>query len=192
MNYLTAAALADTVDDLFVGKYHLTGGTPVDRHLLFVCQSLFVQLQENPLGPFVVIGIGGVDFAVPVKGDAQRLELLLKACHVIFGDNLGMDMVFDCKVLGGQTECVPAHRVQDVVALQTALSGNDVQCGVGTRMSYMESLTGRIRELDQRIVFGFCVVVGGSKGVLVVPALLPFRLDTAKIVLQLLFLHSFC
>ena len=59
-------------------------------------------------------------------------------------------------------------------------------------MSYMESLTGRIRELDQRIVFWFCVVVGGSKGVLFIPALLPFRLDAAKIVLQLLFLHSFC
>ena len=48
-----------------------------------VSQTVLVQLQEDPLGPLVVLGVGGVDLAIPVKGEAQRLELAAEMVHVL-------------------------------------------------------------------------------------------------------------
>ena len=41
---LAAATLAYAADDFFVSKHALAGGTPVDRHFLFVGQPLLEQL----------------------------------------------------------------------------------------------------------------------------------------------------
>ena len=57
-------------------------------------------------------------------------------------------------------------------------------------MADVQALSGRIRELHQRVIFGLGVVVGRGKGVVFIPLLLPFGFDLAKIVLQDLFLHS--
>ena len=68
MDDLAAAALADAVDDFLVCQHALTAGTPVDVHFLLVGEALLVQLQEDPLSPLIILGVGGVDLTVPVKG----------------------------------------------------------------------------------------------------------------------------
>ena len=71
----TAAALADVFDHLFVGKHALARGAPVDRHLRLIRKPVFVELQENPLRPLEIAGVGGIDLALPVKAVAEGLEL---------------------------------------------------------------------------------------------------------------------
>ena len=102
MDHLAAAALAYAVDNFLICQYAFAGGTPVDVHFFFVCESLFEKLNEDPLGPLVIIGIGGVYFTAPVKGDSQRPDLLFKSCDIIPGNDFGVYMVFDSVVLGGR------------------------------------------------------------------------------------------
>ena len=54
-----------SVLDLLIGEHGALGWAPVDWDLGQVGQALLVQLQEDPLGPAVVLGVGGVDLAVP-------------------------------------------------------------------------------------------------------------------------------
>ncbi len=53
------AAVAKPVLDFLVGKACLAGGAPVDGHLCFVGKPFLIELKENPLGPFVVVGVAG-------------------------------------------------------------------------------------------------------------------------------------
>ncbi len=178
------APLADSVHHLFVGQDALAGGAPVDGHLLFVGKALFEELEENPLGPFVVGRVGGVNLPLPVEGKPQGAQLGLEVGDVLLGKFGGMDVVFDGVVFGGQAEGVPPHGIEDVVALHPALAGHDIQGGVGPGMAHMEPLAGGVGELHQGVVFGLCVVVGGGKAPVLVPPLLPFSFDGRKIVLQ--------
>ena len=105
-DHLAAAALADTLHHLFVGQDALAAGAPVHGHGGLVGQALFEHLQEDPLGPLVVLGIGGVDYTVPVKAVAQHLQLTGEVLNVLAGDDGGMDVVLDGKVLRRQAEGV--------------------------------------------------------------------------------------
>ena len=73
---LAAAALADAVHNLFVCQDYLAARTPVDGHGGLIRQALLVHLQEYPLGPLVIVGVRGIDHAVPVKAVTQHLQLL--------------------------------------------------------------------------------------------------------------------
>ena len=172
-----AAALAHAVDDLLIGQNDLAAGAVVDCGFLLVGKALFEQLDENPLGPLVILGVGGVDFTVPVKGQAQRLQLALEAGHVLGGDDFRVDVVFQGVVLGRQAEGVPAHRVEDVIAALTLFAGNDVQRGVAARMAHVQTGRRRVRELDQCIEFRLGMVDLRMEGLFVRPHLLPFGLD---------------
>ena len=145
---LAAAALADAVDDLLVREHALAGGAPVDVHLLLIGQPRFEQLEENPLGPLVILRIGGGNLPAPVKADAQGLDLLFKPGDVLLGHLGGVDVVLDGVVLGGQAEGVPANGVQHIVALHPALSSHHVQGGVGPGMAHVQPLPRGVGELD--------------------------------------------
>ena len=107
---LAAAALADTVDDLFVGEHALAARAPVDRHGGLVGQAVLIHLQEDPLRPLVIARIRRIDRAVPVKAVAKHLELLGKVGDVVFCHNGRVDMILDGVVLSRQTKRVKADR----------------------------------------------------------------------------------
>ena len=65
------------------------------------------------------------------------MQLILESCHVVLGYDLGMDMILDRVVLGRETECIPSHGIQHIVALHSALTCYDIQCGIRSRMTYM-------------------------------------------------------
>ena len=79
------------------------------------------------------------------------------------GDDLRMDMVFDGVIFGGQAEGIPPHGVQNIVALHPALSGDDIQRCVGTRMADVQPLPRRIRELHQGVILRLGIVVFSLK-----------------------------
>ena len=55
VNDLAAAALAHAVDNFLVGQHALAAGAPVDVHFLLVSQTMLIQLQEDPLGPLIIL-----------------------------------------------------------------------------------------------------------------------------------------
>src|SRR5690606_19032115 len=86
------------------------------RALLGRVVPALVDLHEDPLGPAVVLRIDGAELTGPVVAEPEALEL---AAEVVDGRlrrhrrvNAGADGV----LLGGQSERVPAHRMQHVVA----------------------------------------------------------------------------
>jgi len=71
------------VDDFLIGENRFVHRVPVDRHFVgAIRQTALVQEQEQPLRPSVVIGIAAIDFAAPIVGDADEVEL----AFVVGGD----------------------------------------------------------------------------------------------------------
>ena len=99
VNNFTAAALTDAVDNLFVCQNAFAGGAPVDGHLFFVGQTVLKELEENPLRPLVVFRINGADLTAPVEGDAERLNLLLKARNILLCNLFRVHVVLDGIIL---------------------------------------------------------------------------------------------
>ena len=106
-----SAPLAQSVFHFFVGKPGLARRTPVDRHDAFVGQPLFEQLQKYPLRPFVILRVGGIDFAVPVVAEPDRIDLPPEIGDRLFGGYPRMYAGFDGVIFGRQAERVPAHGV---------------------------------------------------------------------------------
>ena len=181
---LAAAALADAVDDFLVCQHALAAGTPVDVHFLLVGEALLVQLQEDPLGPLIILGVGGVDLTVPVEGEAQCLELLPEVVNILLGDDGRMDVVLHGEVLGGQAESVPAHRVEHVITVLAALAAHDIQRSVAAGMADVQARARGIRELHQCIELGLLVVDLSVEGLFVLPHLLPLGLHGLVIILH--------
>ncbi len=184
MDNFRSTAFAHAADHLFIGQYTFAGCTPVNGHLFFIGQALFKQLQEDPLGPFVIVGIGRVDFPVPVKRKAQAFQLAFEPIDILLGHDLRMNMIFNGKILSRKAECVPSHGIQNIVALHPPFSGNNIQRRIGAGMPYMQAFAGRIRKLHQRIILGLGVVICGGKDVFGVPDILPFFFDLRKIIIH--------
>ena len=171
---LASAALADAVDDLFVGQDALTGGAPVDRHGRLICKAVLEHLEEYPLCPLEISGIGGIYLPVPVEGKAEHPELALESCDIFGRYNGGMDVVLYGEVFCRQTEGVPAHGIKNIIALHAALSCDDIKGRIRAGVSDMDARAGGIGELDQRIVFRHRIIIERAEGLFVVPTLLPF------------------
>ena len=91
LGYRRAAALAAAVYNFLIGKAGLTGRTPVNGELLLVGQSLLEHLYKDPLGPFIKLGVCGVDFHIPVINSSDLVDLPLDIRDVGSGGNCRMD-----------------------------------------------------------------------------------------------------
>ena len=187
VHHIAAAALALAVHHFFVGKHHLAARAPVDVHLFFIGKALFIKLKENPLRPLVIRGVGGVHFPVPIEREPQAFQLAFEARHVLFGDKLGVDVVFHGIVFRGQAKGVPAHGVQHVIALQALFARHNVQRGIAARVPHVQALAGGVWELYQGVIFGQRKILFGGKRFLFIPDVLPLFFNCLEIVLHALF-----
>ncbi len=124
------AALAGPLDHLLVGQYGLARGAPVDRRFLLVGETLLVELKEEPLRPFVVVGPAGDHLPGPVDGHAQPPELPVDGGDGRFGEAARRLPGLDGHVLGVQTEGVVPHGMKHPLPLVAAEAGDDVAHGV--------------------------------------------------------------
>src|SRR5439155_16747344 len=85
-----------------------------------------VDLQENPLRPFVISRVGRVDLPLPIVRKTDPLQLALELRHVFTRGDRRMLTGFDRVLLRRQTEGVPAHWVQDVEATHAFIARDDV------------------------------------------------------------------
>ncbi|KAG0505628.1 MAG: hypothetical protein Udaeo_10130 [Candidatus Udaeobacter sp.] len=145
-----------------------------------------VDLQENPLRPSVVTRVSRVDFPLPIVGKTDPLQLALELRHVFTGGDRRMLTGFDRVLLRGQTEGVPAHRVQNVEAAQPLIARNDVGRGVAFRMTNVQPRPAGIRKHIEHVEFWLRWIetllarVGRVKNLVLVPDRLPFRLDLVE------------
>ena len=132
------------------------------------------------MGPFVEFGICGVDFHVPVVEGGDVVDLFFDVCHVL-GCGLGrVNAHFDGVVLCRQAEGVPAHGMDDVVALHELVAAPDVADDVASPVAYMKSVAGRVGEHIQTIIFWFFSVVDIYR--VLFPVLAPFFFYGAVVV----------
>ena len=178
-NAVEAAHFGLAVDDLLVGERGTQFRAPPDRLLLLVGQAALEELLEDPLGPPVVAGIGGVDLPAPVVGEAQRLELAAKSRHVALGGGAGMGAGAQRVLLGGQPEGVPADGVQHVEAAHALVAGDDVGCGIALGMAHMKPVAAGVGKHVQHVVLGPGPVdiLGHAKRLVAVPIVLPLGFD---------------
>ena len=140
------------------------------------------HLQEGPLRPFVVGRIAGAHLARPVVGETDPVHLLAVAVDVLLRGDGGMLPGLDGILLGGETEGVVTHRVQDVEALQPFVAAVDVAGNVAQRMAHMQPGPGGVRKHVEHIILGLGGVGLYAEGLAVGPVGLPFLLDFLEIV----------
>ena len=164
------------VDDFFIGEDGPEMGAPPDGAFINEGEAVFEELEEDPLSPEKVVGVGGIDFAIPVDGEAESFDLSSEVFDVGFGGNRGVCAGFDGVLLGGESKGVPTHGVKDVVAVGFFVACQDVGGGVAFGVSDMKSSSGGVGEHVQSVVLGLIRVVDCLEGVLGLPVLLPVRL----------------
>src|SRR5690606_32362524 len=88
-----------------------------DWHFSCVGKAPLIELEEDPLGPAVIVWCVSRNFAVPVVTEAEALELGPEVLDVPCCRNAGMGAGCNCVVFSGQSEGVEAHGVQYCVTL---------------------------------------------------------------------------
>ncbi len=73
--------------------------------------------------------------------------------HVLARSDGGMLAAFDRVLLRGQTECVPAHRMQHAEAAQPFVARNDVRGGVTFGMSNVQPRPAGVRKHVEDVKF---------------------------------------
>ena len=136
--------------------------------------------------PAHIVRVGGGDFAIPVVGKAERLELAAKVLDVRGGGHGRMLAGLDRVLLGGQPERIVAHRVQHIEAVHPLVAADDVGGGVALRVADMESRAARVGKHVEHIVFrlgrikALVAGAGGAESFFRIPTGLPFGFEVAE------------
>ena len=177
--HLGIAAPAAARLDLLVGEHGLAGRAPVHARPPPVGEAALEHPDEDELLPLVVGGIAGGHLAVPVVGDAHALQLRAHVVDVLVGPHRRMHPVVDRRVLGGQAERVPAHRVQHVEAPHPLVAGQQIADRVDPHVAHVDA-AGRVREHLEAVVLGPAGLLGHLELLAVRPGLLPPGLDLGE------------
>jgi hypothetical protein len=145
-----AGAPAAAVDDLLVGEHGLVDRVPIHDRVLAIGEPFLEQAHEHALLVDVVVGATGREFARPVDRIAELRELAAHVLDVRVGPFRRRGVVLDRRVLGGQAECVPAHRLQDVLAVHALEAADDVADRVVAHVAHVQR-AGRIRQHRQAV-----------------------------------------
>ena len=103
---------------LFIGKHGLVDWVPVHHAIFLVHNAFFKQFGEEPLFPFVILRRASGDFAFPIDGKAQRLQLRFHVINIGIRPCRRSHLVFHCRIFGGQTKRIPAHGLHHIVAIE--------------------------------------------------------------------------
>ena len=166
-----AGAPAAAIHHLLVGQHGLIHRVPVHHRVLAVDQALFQQLQEQPLLPSVIVRPAGGQLARPVIGKAQPLQLAAHVVDVRFGPFRGRHALLDRRVLGRQTEGVPAHGLQHIAPAHALVAGDHVADAVVAHMTHVQPAAG-VREHAQAVELVLIGRLADRKAIMLRPVLL--------------------
>src|SRR3712207_9177970 len=92
---------------------------PVNWHFSFLGQAFFIQFCEDPLCPLVVIRISCIDLTIPVIREAKGIDLTFEVRNVFCCKLSRVISSIHRVLLSRQTKGIPAHWVENIVALCT-------------------------------------------------------------------------
>ena len=87
--------------------------------------------------------MAGGDLSVPVVAESQSLNLFSHGTNIFKRPLGGVGLIFNGGVLCRHSECVPAQRVDNVIALHAFEPGQCVADGIVADMAHVDS-PGRI------------------------------------------------
>src|SRR6059036_1702395 len=111
-------ALAETVNHLLVRHDAHVLRTPIDRRLLPEGDPRLEELQEDPLRPLVIAGVGGRELVTPVEHAAEAPQLAAERLDVLGNELRRMRADRKRVILGMNAECVESDRLEYIVALE--------------------------------------------------------------------------
>ena len=178
----TGAPGAALAVHLLIGKHGLINGVPVDRRVFLVRQPGLEELEEQPLGPAVVIGMAGGHLTLPIDREAQLVELLSHRSDVLVGPGAGVHAPCDRRVLRRKAEGIPAHRMQHRLAAQSLHPRHHIRDHVVAYMPHVQVPRGigEHREGVEGVVAGF--ELRRVVQAVVLPGLLPAGFDRLGLV----------
>ena len=174
---LAVANIAFAPLRILIGKHHAAAGAVIHEGGIAEHKPAPEHLKKDPLRPFVVVFVRGIDHSVPIKRKADAAELLREFCNIAVGHGPWMNALLDRRVFRWQPEGVKPDGKQDIIALHSALATDDLKAGICLDMTHMHPASGGIRKFHQTVKFRFIAVVFGGKRPRVCPALLPFRFN---------------
>jgi len=141
--------------------------------------------REDPLGPPHVVRVRGGEAAAVVVGEAETAQLAAHRPDVLLGRHPGMLPRLDGVLLRRQAEGVIPQGVQHVPAAHPFEAAHHVRGDIAEGVSDVEALPGRVGEHVQQVELLPCRPrpgerpprVVGVEGSLLLPAILPGRLD---------------
>ena len=131
----------------------------------------------------VILGIAGCELALPFQRQPHALQLGAHGGDVFPGPLCRMDAALACRVLGWQTECVPAHWMHHGKAARPLVTRHHVAQRVVAYVTHVDLPAG-IREHLQHVVFWSPVSrqVFHAEAAAFRPGALPPRLRLAVVV----------
>ncbi len=176
-----AAALAVPAQHLLIGQHGEAGRAPVDRALAMLGEPGFEELEEDPLGPAIVGGAGGVDLVRPIDTEAELLELLLPEVLDVAGGQGGRVLTdLERVILGVDPEGVEAQRLEDVVPLLAPVAAVDVRSGEGVGVADVQLLRRGVGE-HHEAVEGSGTLHVGAVGLPLRPDPLPLGVEGGQV-----------
>ena len=142
------------------------------------------HLDERPLRPVVIFGVAGAYRARPVVAQPYFVQLLAVARDVHRGGLFGMLPGLYGVLLGRQSVCVKAHRVQHVKAAQTFVAAEYVAGDVAQRMPHVQPCARGVGEHVQNVILWLITAVYGLVSLAAPPLLLPALLYFLKFVFR--------
>ena len=181
---IAVADIALTALAVLIGQNDLAVRAVIDQRLVPEYQTVLIELEEDPLGPVIIILIRCINGPVPVKGKPYFSELVREFLNIDIRDDTGMCIGLDRVILSGQTESVEADGKQDVIALHPPLSGDDFDTGIGFDMADVHARAAWIREFHQSVKFRLLTEVLCLEQLGIFPFLLPLGFYLLKIIVH--------
>ena len=144
-------------------------------------------MQEDPLGPFVKLFVGGAHAATCIVTQTKPAQLAAHVGNVRLGVNARMNSRHDGVLFCWQTKTVVAKRVQHVVTSHALVTREHVGSDVAEWVAYVKAGARRIRKhVKHEQLFAasnffwlrkWACRVWRFEGALGVPVVLPFGLN---------------
>ena len=149
-------------------------------------RPLLQHAQEKPLRPTVVVGQAGGDFGLPVVAQPQPPHLAAHVGDVLERPLAGRGVVLERRIFRRESKGIPAHGMEDVVALHPHVARQGIADGVVAHVAHVQLARGIGQHL-QHVILGPAAVLGlGAIEIRFrIPALLPAHFDLRRIVANL-------
>ena len=134
------------------------------------------------MGPFNIIGVGGIDFPIPIIRESQHVNLSAEILYIIFCCNRWMCTGFDGILFCGQTKSIPPHWMQNIVAFMAFISCNNIRGNITQWMPYVETGSGWVGKHIQDIILRLFGMIISAKYFIILPIILPLFLYLFMIV----------